>query len=314
MNYLIHHGIKGQQWGIQNGPPYPLNTKTHRKVINKAKETVQKVKEDADNYRKSFNKQKAIKMGAIAAGAALAAVGGYYLYKSGTLDSLVKYGKNFVRDVQLNDAIPNEKPFGATDFSQRKGSLTSQLKGKTFDRSKIGKSYDDIDKGMVESINKELRDNGTMGGNCPSATAAYLLNTFYGTDFKTVPMKGIDKEGAKILEEIFKLDSMNEIDPAKGSDAFPGVRMGERVFKMIPNGSTGFLHTYSVKYGDHAVVYEKTKEGVLTLCENKLGKTLTGDILNYQLGQYGFCKRIVDCSHVELVDGLSEETLRKFVS
>lgn len=24
-NYLIHHGIKGQQWGVQNGPPYPLS-------------------------------------------------------------------------------------------------------------------------------------------------------------------------------------------------------------------------------------------------------------------------------------------------
>lgn len=24
MSYLIHHGIKGQQWGVQNGPPYPI--------------------------------------------------------------------------------------------------------------------------------------------------------------------------------------------------------------------------------------------------------------------------------------------------
>lgn len=313
MSYLIHHGIKGQHWGIQNGPPYPLDTKTHRKVINKAKETTRKVKESVENYRNSFDKHKVIKIGAIAAGAALTAVGGYYLYKSGALDSLVKSGKNFVRDVQLNDKIPNEKPLSATNFSQRKNSLISQLKGKTFDRSKIGKSYDDVDKGMVESINRELRDNGTMGGNCPSATAAYLLNSFFGTDYKTVPMKGIKEEGAKILEDIFKLDSMNEIDPAKGSDAYPGVRMGERVFQMIPNGSTGFLHTFSVKYGDHAVIYEKTKEGALTFCENKLGVTLTGDDLNRQLGQYGFCKRIVDCSHVELADGLSEETLRKFV-
>lgn len=23
--YLMHHGIKGQKWGIENGPPYPLN-------------------------------------------------------------------------------------------------------------------------------------------------------------------------------------------------------------------------------------------------------------------------------------------------
>ena len=23
--YIAHHGIKGQRWGVQNGPPYPLD-------------------------------------------------------------------------------------------------------------------------------------------------------------------------------------------------------------------------------------------------------------------------------------------------
>lgn len=27
--YLAHHGIKGQRWGVRNGPPYPLNSKRH---------------------------------------------------------------------------------------------------------------------------------------------------------------------------------------------------------------------------------------------------------------------------------------------
>lgn len=31
--YLQHHGVKGQKWGVQNGPPYPLN----RNEIKKAK-------------------------------------------------------------------------------------------------------------------------------------------------------------------------------------------------------------------------------------------------------------------------------------
>lgn len=25
-NYLVHHGKKGQKWGVRNGPPYPLGT------------------------------------------------------------------------------------------------------------------------------------------------------------------------------------------------------------------------------------------------------------------------------------------------
>lgn len=31
--YLSHHGIKGQKWGEQNGPPYPLSTKVHNMVV-----------------------------------------------------------------------------------------------------------------------------------------------------------------------------------------------------------------------------------------------------------------------------------------
>lgn len=33
MDYLMHHGIKGQKWGVRNGPPYPLNQTAHNKVV-----------------------------------------------------------------------------------------------------------------------------------------------------------------------------------------------------------------------------------------------------------------------------------------
>ena len=33
---LSHHGIKGQSWGKRNGPPYPLDQKTHNKVVKSA--------------------------------------------------------------------------------------------------------------------------------------------------------------------------------------------------------------------------------------------------------------------------------------
>lgn len=32
-NELYHHGIKGQKWGVRNGPPYPLNSKVHASVV-----------------------------------------------------------------------------------------------------------------------------------------------------------------------------------------------------------------------------------------------------------------------------------------
>ena len=30
-NELQHHGIKGQKWGVRNGPPYPIEDKVLKK-------------------------------------------------------------------------------------------------------------------------------------------------------------------------------------------------------------------------------------------------------------------------------------------
>ncbi|MBP5564543.1 MAG: hypothetical protein J6X45_02335, partial [Lachnospiraceae bacterium] len=35
-NYLAHHGILGQKWGDQNGPPYPLDPGKHSAREKKA--------------------------------------------------------------------------------------------------------------------------------------------------------------------------------------------------------------------------------------------------------------------------------------
>jgi len=34
-DFLIHHGIKGQKWGVENGPPYPLNSKEYSALEKK---------------------------------------------------------------------------------------------------------------------------------------------------------------------------------------------------------------------------------------------------------------------------------------
>ena len=40
---LYHHGIKGQKWGVQNGPPYPLDSdKSSGKRLKKDKEQLNK--------------------------------------------------------------------------------------------------------------------------------------------------------------------------------------------------------------------------------------------------------------------------------
>ena len=52
-NELYHHGIKGQQWGVNNGPPYPLDAKTHRQVVRSAGKQVRKSAEQKEDVRRT---------------------------------------------------------------------------------------------------------------------------------------------------------------------------------------------------------------------------------------------------------------------
>lgn len=51
---LYHHGVKGQEWGVRNGPPYPLDRK---KEFEKAKKHYNKIFSSPYSYSK---KSKAI--------------------------------------------------------------------------------------------------------------------------------------------------------------------------------------------------------------------------------------------------------------
>lgn len=53
MDYLIHHGVKGQHWGVQNGPPYPLSDNNHTVFISGSSKTQFK---DSGYYRKALPK------------------------------------------------------------------------------------------------------------------------------------------------------------------------------------------------------------------------------------------------------------------
>lgn len=47
-NELYHHGIKGQSWGVRNGPPYPLDRSTSR--------SLRKMEKSYSRYNKLYNK------------------------------------------------------------------------------------------------------------------------------------------------------------------------------------------------------------------------------------------------------------------
>lgn len=68
-NYLIHYGIPGQRWGERNGPPYPLDSS--------AKSNSEKKNQNRSGFHLTDTQKKALIIGGIAVGAALAAYGAY---------------------------------------------------------------------------------------------------------------------------------------------------------------------------------------------------------------------------------------------
>lgn len=57
---LYHHGIKGQQWYIKNGPPYPLDKDTHNRVV---KRIIRKADSNNSNDVQKFNRFLATTVG-----------------------------------------------------------------------------------------------------------------------------------------------------------------------------------------------------------------------------------------------------------
>lgn len=54
MDYLMHHGIRGQKWGVKNGPPYPLDSS--QKSASEKKYRVSRITSDLSEASKKFNK------------------------------------------------------------------------------------------------------------------------------------------------------------------------------------------------------------------------------------------------------------------
>lgn len=54
-NYLVHHGVKEQKWGVKNGPPYPLDASQVPAEQRKANPKIYSDKKEDSNKKKNSN-------------------------------------------------------------------------------------------------------------------------------------------------------------------------------------------------------------------------------------------------------------------
>ena len=62
---LYHHGIKGQKWGVQNGPPYPLSytdyTRAEKRHLQNLKSLKKNAKRDRNVSKKEFERVDSVR-------------------------------------------------------------------------------------------------------------------------------------------------------------------------------------------------------------------------------------------------------------
>lgn len=299
-NDVWHHGIKGQSWGVRNGPPYPLGSGDHsaaerkagwrsslkssRKQENSSKQSTN-TNEDSKHERKQLTDQqkKWIKIGAAAAVTALAVGGTVYLAKSGKLDATIALGKSAVSNIAGSAKAINVN---------------------------AGKTRAAINRAMTYSINSKYRFTPEGSYNCTHCSLSYILNSLFGKSVTAKPaingnivdevsgmvLKGRDPSIYKtmfnnIIDHDFRINGLN--------DKATGVELWD-AFKQVSKKSTGILNVPG-----HVLNYEKDWLGRITLVDTQSNDlyNLTKSTSKMFLLNGWQAVRIMDFSNATIKDG-----------
>lgn len=187
---LYHHGIKGQRWGVRNGPPYPLNPQTHASVVRSGgnrgrtrpvsrgrvrgltEEDTKydpkfRTKAERDEYERRSARAQKIKKGLLigAGGAALAGAAAYGLARRGGYGNYVKnFGRGGIKEMAQYAKV------GARRIPKDIGGAVSSLRNRIGDSrtaQKVGRSLGNIRTNMTTGYNEAKRKifNSKVYGN-----------------------------------------------------------------------------------------------------------------------------------------------------
>ena len=234
-NELYHHGIKGQKWGVRR---FQRKDGTRTAAGKKRQRELQSDNSDKKKINKGLTdgQKKAIKIGAIAVGTALAAYGAYRLYKSGELDELIQNGKNLLKDTEVlykctknfgNDAVSFKPVVDKSAMYNYYDNMTNDLSLNADQRTAI-KNY--VRNGFSD-INTFLREGHvgiyTDDVNTVSKYVDNITEAIKGSKIKDniITHRGTGKN----LNELFGLTSDTPITK-ENIEQFKGFRFKDKAF------------------------------------------------------------------------------------
>ena len=254
-SFLVHHGIKGQKWGVRNGPPYPISPGDHSSSEKKA----------MSNQAKS---EGFVELAILFAPEILTITSfAVAMVASSVAESKAK--KFQKKCEEEREAAPTDKKTG----------LKKQVEQKTREED-------------AKRVNPEYLTNPNGAhNNCTNCTMAYELRR-RGYEVQA-QLKSSGRNGVKFAKELFPKSKNKEVmmfpDPKKDEDGF--LRYMNTYEQKAYNGSNKELSTKTIsalksepagsrgqllitwnRYGGHSVAYEITNDGKVNIIDGQTGK------------------------------------------
>lgn len=291
-DYLEHHGILGQKWGIRRFQR-PDGTRTAAGK-ERAKENSKASNEESTKKGLSDKQKKALIIGASVVSTALIAYGGYKLATSPKGQAMINNVLNRNKDTKISNIVK------ATDFGGSNNAIKS-----------VGKSISDVSHEMVSSINKDGWDNGNpprltrdYARNCSQTSIAYIMNSVLGMNVTAKGFGGVDEISGMVQSGGRNKNVFGAIfDGIVSTEVPTSHRDVDNAVKLIKNGSTGIIRIQNGEFG-HFLNYEKDSSGHVTFIDCQSGKIARIEDMmnksNFMLTD------IFDCSNVSLRENASE--------
>lgn len=278
---IFHHGIEGMHWGQRNGPPYPLDSRTHNRVVKGAT--------TGAGRRKSNDKSSVEKQG-VGELAFLAAV---YLLPMAVV-TLLTVTENVKEKIKFRKETKKEREFRKQCDEDRAKAETDPKTGLKLKANKDMSREEDI-----KRVNPDYKlDPERARMNCVNCTTAYELRR---RGFEVEAEKRVEgRNGVDVAKNIFNAKNNKPFmypDPKKDRDAFINhclkyeslARTGRneecskaayKALKQEPKGSRGQLLITWGRWGGHSVAYEISKKGEIEIIDTQCNKVYKGAEVN----------------------------------
>ena len=274
---LYHHGIKGQKWGVLNGPPYPLKTSDKsasekRLLSNKKTNKVSKL----DNSIKGWDDLDENTQDAILSFTALPLA-----YLSAKLvDKAVNKSASKKCDKKLKDLYNNRDIEKLENIPKLKTKMSTEEN--------------------MKKVNPDYPGPGTTT-NCMLCTTAMAMRE-----------KGYDVQANKNLNTNgFFTENIDKIWSSEGSFKKINTRRSKGIISTLekePDGSYGNLCVFWKLGGGHSVFWKKEGSEVV-IYDGQSGKKIKNDeLLNMVIPNRTQYSRLNDAQPTDLLLGAINKT------